>query len=260
MSKESDSLINRGDEAPLRPFQKILQPCMAEFLGVCLFVFVGCMTVQDPLGLNSKGSPALTSASAVAVGHGFMIALLVVAFGSTSGAHINPAVTFGILLSGAITPVMAFAYVMSQLLGAMVGAGLVRAVLPVAEYELINGGAHILSAVGPGPGIVCEILLTTVLVLTVLMSAVDDHSKSNLAPLAIGFAVTVCIFAGINTTGASMNPARSFGPAVALSVYKSEVWTYHYVYWVGPLLGSVIAALFYRIIFACPEKRFFCKE
>ncbi|XP_067672685.1 aquaporin-8-like isoform X1 [Haliotis asinina] len=260
MSQESDSLINRGDEAPSQKFQKILQPCMAEFLGVCLFVFIGCMSVQDPLGVNSKGNPALTSTTAVAVGHGFMIALLVVAFGNISGAHLNPAVTFGILLSGAITPIMAFAYVIFQLLGALVGAALVRAVLPLAEYKMINGGAHILTAVEPGQGIVCEILLTTVLVLTVLMSAVDDHNKSNLAPLAIGFAVTVCILAGINTTGASMNPARSFGPAVALTVYNPDVWNSHYVYWVGPLLGSVIAAIFYRIIFACPEKRVFCKN
>ncbi|XP_048248156.1 aquaporin-8-like isoform X1 [Haliotis rufescens] len=259
MTKESDALINRGDDSPSKPFQKILQPCMAEFLGMCLFVFVGCLTVQDPLGIAKTSPP---SAPAVAVGHGFAIAFFIVAFGNISGAHLNPAVTLGILLSGAITPVMAAAYVIAQLTGAMVGAGFVRAVLPLEEFMAINGGAHILNApvIGPGPGILCEILLTTVLVLTVLLSAVDDHNKSSLAPLAIGFAVTVCILAGINTTGASMNPARSFGPAVALSVYMPSVWTYHYVYWVGPLLGAVIAAIFYRIIFACPEKRFFCKD
>ncbi|XP_064618111.1 aquaporin-8-like [Liolophura sinensis] len=196
----------------------------------------------------------LPSVVCVAIAHGLTIALLVASFGAVSGGHLNPAVTLGVFLSGGIKPLLAMAYVVAQLLGSLVGAGLVRAVLPSTTFKAIGGGAHnLVQGVGPGQGIVCETLLTMTLVLAVLMCAVDTD-KNVLAPLAIGFAVTVDILAGINVTGASMNPARSFGPAVVVS-NVSNVWSYHYVYWVGPLMGSLLATLLYRLCFANPDNR-----
>ncbi|KAK7507976.1 hypothetical protein BaRGS_00000941, partial [Batillaria attramentaria] len=120
-------------------------------------------------------------------------------------------------------------------------------ILPSETFKAIGGGAHNLGEnVTAGEGMLCEIVLTVVLVLTVLMAAVDPQTKSNLAPLAIGFAVFVDILAGISVTGASMNPARSFGPAVVVSNVSSDFWKYHYIYWVGPLIGAIVAAVWYR--------------
>ncbi|CAH1794531.1 unnamed protein product [Owenia fusiformis] len=293
-------------------FSNFFQPCMAELLGLLLFVFIGCLAVQDsPLGVGT-GSPAAIAVAvahgftialliagfghmrpslvelvgvflfvfigtlsysslsvvAIAFAHGLIFALLIAGFGHISGGHFNPAVTLGVLIAGEITPLLALGYLVSQCVGAVIGAACCRGVLSfvpegasMTPYEAILGGAHDLApGVDPGRGILCEMLLTTVLITTVLMTAVDSKGKNSLAPLAIGFAVTVCILAGINVTGASMNPARSFGPAVVISYYKPAIWNHHYVYWVGPLLGSGFAGLMYRFVFASADKRLILKE
>lgn len=259
---ERQNLINRSESDHVKylsRFEEFVRPALAEFFGVTLFVCISCLSVQ----LSGGGATTLVPFSGVgiALGHGLTIGLLVVALGDVSGAHLNPAVTFGALLAGAIGPLQAAIYLFAQLSGSLAGAGLTKGVLPGAVYENISGGAHNLaSGVSPGQGVLCEIVLTTVLVLTVLMSAVDSRTKSPLAPLAIGFAVTVDILAGVLVTGASMNPARSFGPAVVVSSINTDVWTYHYVYWIGPALGAVVAAAWYKLFLASSENRFVFKE
>jgi glycerol uptake facilitator-like aquaporin len=84
---------------------------------------------------------------------------------------------------------------------------------------------------------------------------VDQDTKNMLGPVGIGFAVAVGIMAGAKVCGASMNPARSFGPAVVVSTFNSDIWSYHYVYWVGPALGSLLAVLWYRLFLAGHQKR-----
>ncbi|XP_013063681.2 aquaporin-8-like isoform X1 [Biomphalaria glabrata] len=248
---EKDQLlpVNRSDSI-VRSFPDILEeyirPCFAEFLGVTLFVFIGCTSVYNTGG-NIVG---------IAFAHGLSIALLIIATGSISGGHLNPAVTLGILISGAITPFKAILYVVAQVLGGILGAGISRGVLGDELYKNISGGAHDLSAhVSVGEGVLCEVMLTAMLVTVILSSAVDPKTKNVLAPLGIGFTVVADILAGGGITGASMNPARSFGPAIVVS-YAKNVWTNHWIYWVAPSVGASFAAVCYRLVLASPENRF----
>nr|QCF59153.1 aquaporin 8.3-like protein [Haliotis discus hannai]QIJ55388.1 aquaporin 8.1 [Haliotis discus hannai] len=250
-SNDCDPLLEKKTELS-RYFNSVIRPCFAEFLGVCLFVFIGCMSTQDALTVQSQ----VSSAAAVALAHGLTSTVLIMGFGKISGGHFNPAITVGVALAGGISPLLALGYVIAQILGGICGAGLCRAVLLDNVYQIIYGGAHFLTKVDPGRGILCETLITVILVLTVILVSVEESTKTKFAPLAIGFAVSVGILAAFNTTGGSMNPARSFGPAVLLSVSSSlSAFRLHYVYWVGPLIGSPLAAFFYRVFFATGSKR-----
>ncbi|GFN96913.1 Aquaporin-8 [Plakobranchus ocellatus] len=217
-------------------FERTIRPCMGELCGVTLFVFVGTMSVS--------GASSLLG---VALAHGLMIALLVAALGNVSGGHLNPAVTLGIFLTGGIGPLNAILYIISQLIGSLTGAALTRGVLSKGAFENIAGGA---SSVGTDStvreALLAEVILTSILILTVLLTAVDISTKTSLAPIAIGFAVIVDILAGASISGASLNPARSLGPAVAMSTYSSSVWDNHWLYWVGPGLGSLLAVVLHR--------------
>ncbi|KAH3864521.1 hypothetical protein DPMN_027540 [Dreissena polymorpha] len=166
-------------------FERIFRPMAAKFVGVALFVFVGCCA------LNSGD---LVGA---ALGHGLTIALLIVGFGAISGGHFNPAVTVGVIMGGGLPVYLLPSNIIAQLGGGMLGASIVRATLPSEVYAKIGGGTHQLGKdVNAGWGFLIEVVLTTVLVLTVLMAAVNNQTKSKLAPLAIGFAVSVDIMAG----------------------------------------------------------------
>lgn len=258
MGSESEFTPLTGDEEEVGCCRKVvraIRPCLAEFIGVAIFVFIGCLSVQDKNPI------------AIAVAHGLAIVVLVALFGHVSGGHFNPAVTLGIVLSGAISPLKAILYVVSQLLGAVVGACFVRLVLDTVSiagttgsttaYALINGGVH---AVNPNvhvaAAILVEIVITSVLVMTVLITAVDAEGKSPSCPLYIGLAVVTGALAAFNSSGGSMNPARSFGPAVVLA--SGSAWTAHYVYWIGPGLGAVLAACLYKSLFATDNSRSGC--
>ncbi|KAL3875609.1 hypothetical protein ACJMK2_033543 [Sinanodonta woodiana] len=233
---EHEKLIN-DEGTPTGSYETTILPIIAEFVGVCLFVFIGCMASQDNL------------LTAVALAHGLTIALLIIGLGSISGGHFNPAVTLGVTIAGAIKPVLALGYFIAQLLGGLLGAAFARAVLPSDIYITIRGGSHALGkGVDPGWAILGEVVLTSVLVFTVLMSAVNRTTKSKLAPLAIGFAVAVDIMSGGPITGASMNPARALGPALVSYPVVSGSFDDHYVWWVGPLLGGLGAGLMYSIL------------
>src|SRR5207244_5062645 len=132
--------------------------------------------------------------------------------------------------------------------GAIVGACLLDAV--VTDSVAGNLGAHTLnmSALSStGAGLVVEVILTFVLVFTVFATAVDKRGLGNAAPIAIGLAILIDHFVGVPLTGASMNPARSFGPALV-----ANAWSDHWVYWVGPLLGAAMAGLLYHFVFLVP--------
>lgn len=260
---DTEYLINRNDSTPRNPVQgsydRIWRPVLAEMVGVTLFVFVGCCALI---------SGNITSA---ALGHGLTIGLLIMGLGEISGGHFNPAVTLGVTLSGGLPLVLAPGYISGQIAGGILGASLVRGALPKGVYSDIGGGVHHLGnisthdgsdfeTVEPGWAILIEMVLTTVLVFTVLMSAVNPKTKTSLAPLAIGFAVAVDIMAGGMLTGASMNPARAVGPAIVASAVLDNAWDYHYIYWVGPILGAILAALLYKFLFSSPNQRWIARS
>jgi aquaporin TIP len=225
---------------------------LAELIATLLFVFLGAGSVVVVTGVLAK-SPASEPAAliAIALAHGFAIALLVAATASISGGHINPAVTFGAVLGGKMKLTRGVLYVGAQLVGAVVGALLVDAAI-VASFEG-NLGAHALNLQvvdGEGGAVLVEAILTFVLVFVVFATAIDARGPSGIAPIAIGLAVLVDHFVGVPLTGASMNPARTFGPALA-----ADAWDHHWVYWVGPLVGGGLAALVYTGSFMMGSER-----
>ena len=220
-----------------------LRGALAEFVATLLFVFMGVGAV---VASGSLVGGDLTPARLVviAMGHGLAIALLVFAIGHISGGYINPAVTFAAVVTRKISVPKGIVFVVAQLSGALIGAVLVSWVVPDAIEGTL--GAHGLApGVSAGMGVVIELVLTFLLVFVVFATAIDPRGGAgNLAPLAIGFAVLVGTLAAGPFTGASINPARSFGPAVV-----ALEWADHWVYWVGPLAGAALAGLVYQLAF-----------
>ena len=216
----------------------------AEGIATLLFVFLGAGAVVVTQRIASADMTP-ERLIAIALAHGLAIMLLVTVTANISGGHINPAVTFGALVTRKISITKGAIYIGAQLIGAVIGALLLAAVIPAADEG--NLGAHTLS-IGKWTGLLTEIILTFVLVFTVFATAMDPRGLVRLAPIAIGLAVLVDHFVGVPLTGASMNPARSFGPALV-----SGTWFQHWVYWVGPLIGGALAALVYTGVFLQKE-------
>lgn len=226
----------------------------AEFIAVALFVFLGAGAVVVLQNSGEGGIPFITG---VALAHGLAIALLVAATARISGGHVNPAVTFSAALTGKMKVSVAMLYIAAQLAGAVVGALLLKGVIAgpaelqlgahaISVYDPQTGGGLLDNQVGDGTGaaLLVEGVLTFVLVFVVFATAIDAKGMANLAPIAIGLAVLVDHFVGVPLTGASMNPARSFGPALV-----AGEWADHWVYWLGPLIGGGIAGLVYEYVF-----------
>jgi MIP family channel proteins len=178
----------------------------------------------------------------VAVAHGLALAVMISALGAVSGGHLNPAVTFGFLVTGRISAVMAALYALSQLLGGILGGYLLKLIFADAE-QTFNFGTPMINVdqgVTPGTAILVEAILTFFLVVVVFGTAVDARHPS-VGGFGIGLTVAAGILMGGSLTGAAMNPARAFGPALA-----SGMWEMHYVYWIGPLVGGALGGLVYH--------------
>jgi MIP family channel proteins len=213
---------------------------IAEAVGTFLFFVVGAgaviLTVHSP--------DANAGLAGVAFAHGLALAVLVSAFGAVSGGHFNPAVTVAVRLAGRIEWSHAVMYVVAQLLGAVVAGFALAWVMPEPLTDATSLGTPALGAgIGVVEGIAIEAVLTLLLVLAVFGTAVDARAP-RLGGMAIGLAVAADVLMGGPLTGAAMNPARWFGPAVAAGVYDD--W---YVWWIGPLLGGIVAAVLYRYVF-----------
>lgn len=230
---------------------KIMRQVAAEFIATLLFVFLGAGAVVVALNLVTGPEGAMSFIIAVALAHGLAIALLVAATANISGGFINPAVTFAAALAGKLKVSTAVLFIIAQLVGAVLGALLLKGVI-AGPAELGHLGAHVVNSsaledqVGGTAfaGVIVEAVLTFVLVFVVFATAIDPKGPKHLAPMAIGLAILVDHFIGIPLTGASMNPARSFGPALV-----ANYWTDLWVYFVGPAIGGGAAALVYEYVF-----------
>ncbi|XP_023019051.1 aquaporin AQPAe.a [Leptinotarsa decemlineata] len=212
---------------------------IAECLGTLILVFICCGSC---IGINQ--SPDYVPYVQIALTFGFTVASIAQAIGHISGCHINPAVTVSFLCTGNIKLVKAVLYIVVQCVGAIGGAALLRLVTPNEKVGSLG-----LTIVSPqltaGQGLLVEAILTFLLVFVV--HGVCDSNRKDIAgsiPVAIGLAVSAAHLCGIQYTGSSINPARTFGPAVIMNS-----WEYHWVYWVGPLLGGVVAGILYRTLF-----------
>lgn len=223
-----------------------LKAYLAEFISTLLFVFAG---VGSAIAYNKLTSDAALDPAglvAVAVCHGFALFVAVSVGANISGGHVNPAVTFGLAVGGQITILTGLFYWIAQLLGSIVACLLLKVVTGGLAIP-IHGVA---AGVGAIEGVVMEIVITFALVYTVYATAVDPKKGSlgTIAPIAIGFIVGANILAAGPFSGGSMNPARSFGPAVASGDFAGN-----WIYWVGPLIGGGLAGLVYANVFMVHE-------
>lgn len=201
---------------------------IAEFIGTFALIFIGAGAVA----INAGG---LIGA---AFAHGFVVVAFIYAYGHISGTHINPAVTLGLLIAGEIKLVAAIGYWIVQFLGGILGAVLLNALLPNPG----DLGVTILTeGVTPIQGLVIEIVLTFFLVNTIFTTAVNGKA-GNFAGLAIGLTLIACILIGGPLTRASLNPARTLGPAIFST---DPQWGNIWLYFIGPCIGAILAALLY---------------
>lgn len=221
--------------------------CVAEFIGTFTLIFVGIGAIANNTPTSGLGLLG------VAFAHGLAIAVMVTATGAVSGGQLNPAVTFGLLVGGQMDVKKSIAYWISQLAGATAAALLCGCLLGM---EKVSGGTPDISMNAAGAPVVSivqaitiEAVLTFFLVFVVYGSAVDARAPK-IGGLAIGLTVGLDIMFGGPLTGAAMNPARTFGPALA-----SGHWNNHMVYWVGPLIGGALAGLIYGRFLIKESKR-----
>jgi aquaporin TIP len=221
---------------------------LIEGIAVFLFVFIGAGTVTLVGGYDEPAAQLV----AIALAHGLAIGVLVAATAAISGGHVNPAVTFGMVITGNIKLAPGLLYIVLQLVGAVLGAVLLQVVLvDSAEGSLGVQSVNDATVDGNVAAVIIEAVLTFVLVFTIFAVAVDRRGPLAIAPLAIGLAVLADHFVGVYLTGASMNPARSFGPALATGEWEDQ-----WIYWVGPLLGAAVAALLYvRVILRLADEQ-----
>ncbi len=229
-----------ASQAKTEPMTEWVRPLLVEAIGPLALVFMGAGAII------ATGGKDLV---AIALAHGLAIGLMVASAGHISGGVYNPALTVGLVLGQKLAPVKGAAYIVAQLAGATVGAVLLTIVFPEAARDAVKLGTPLLGeGISTGRGLLFEIVMTFFLMYAVYGTAVDPRGPKAIAPLVIGLIITMDIFAGGAATGAAMNPSRAFGPALV-----NGTWTDHWVYWVGPIIGAVIATGVYVYILLKPE-------
>jgi aquaporin Z len=221
-------------------YHKLSTSLLAEFIGTFALIFIGA-------GAGALGIGGLVG---VALAHGLVVLAFAYSYGHISGTHINPAVTLGVWAAGKIDAARAGSYIVFQIVGGIVGALALRGVLGGTETGL--GGTHLVQglnvngatiSITPLVGMVLEAILTFFLVNSVMNAGISGKATIP-GGLAIGLTLTFAILMGGPLTGASLNPARSIGPAVATGNFN-DLW----VYLVGPALGGCVAGLLYKYVF-----------
>lgn len=210
-----------------------LRRAAAELFGTFMLVFLG----PGAAAVNAWSHGGVTHVG-IALAFGFAILSGIYAVGHISGAHFNPAVTTGFWLARRFPGNEVAPYIVAQLAGATLAALALRAVVGDAV-----SAAATTPAITVGAAIGVELLLTVFLMMVILAVATDARVRGPIAGVAVGFTVAVDALMGGPLTGASMNPARSFGPAIA-----SGIWISHWIYWVAPLSGAALAVALYAFI------------
>jgi MIP family channel proteins len=232
----------------IRGMMTTLRVLIAEALGTFFLCFAGIAAILCTVPpINSGGGLV-----AVALAHGLALSVAVNNFGGISGAHFNPAVTIAMLVTARIRAPLAVLYIVAQLLGASIAAVTCRGIFPPEAVNAAMLGIPLPAAWATTSTIFCvEFVLTFLLVTSIFGTAVDERGKTvKIGGFGIGLTVAFDILAGGPVTGASMNPARSFGPALAMGH-----WNWHWMYWVAPILGACAASLFYHhVLLASPDE------
>ena len=211
---------------------------VAEFIGIFALVFIGGATL-----MSTAGATPGAGLIAAALAHGLILAVMVGAFMRISG-HFNPAVTLAFMVTRRIEPMMGAVYVVAQITGAIAASYALKLVFPSAAFIAANGGGQAVSdMVSSGQAFIAE-LIATFFLMTAIMGTVVDRKGPRIGGLAAGLATTASVLALGPVTGAALNPARAFGPAVV-----TQTWAAQGIYWAGPIVGAVIAAVVYDVLF-----------
>jgi MIP family channel proteins len=214
---------------------KKLRPIVAELVGTFGFVFIGAGSIITDV--YTRGSIGLIG---VAIAHGLMLSIMVSAFMSVSGGQLNPAVSVGLWFAKKQDGETAISLILAQLVGASIAGFLLKSLYSPEVWQPVHLGTPALAVgINPLTGIAIETVLTFLLMTAVFGTAVDSKAPK-IGGFGIGLTVAADILVGGPLTGASMNPARSFGPALA-----AGFWEYHWVYWIGPVLGACLASWIY---------------
>ncbi|MFQ5863107.1 MAG: MIP/aquaporin family protein [Candidatus Brocadiales bacterium] len=217
---------------------------VAEAIGTFALVFIGAGAVCTDYYLKSTGSAGI-GLLGISLAFGFVVAAMVYATGYISGGHINPAVTVSMWATKRMDTNLAVFYIIFQLAGAAVAGFVLRSIYPDAVAGVHLGTTALAQGVPMARGILMEFVITFLLVLTVFSTAIDNRASKGFAGLAIGLAIFFGVLIGGPVTGGSMNPARTFGPAIASGFFVN-----HFIYWVGPILGGIAGSLFYERLLA----------
>mgnify|MGYP006386068963 FL=1 len=217
---------------------------VTELLGTFWLVLGGCgsavLAASSPLGIGVLG---------VALAFGLTVLTMAFAIGHISGCHLNPSVSVGLFVGGRFPAKELPAYIIAQVIGAIIAAALIYYIANGKEgFELANGlasngyGEHSPGKYSMAAGFVCELVMTAMFVL-IILGATDKRAPAGLAPIAIGLALTLIHLISIPVTNTSVNPARSTGPALIVGGWAiAQLW----MFWVAPLLGAVIGGVTYR--------------
>ncbi|KAK1962185.1 MIP family channel protein [Colletotrichum sublineola] len=213
---------------------------LGEFVGTFLFLFfsfAGTQVANTPLGGPDPNLPCIIF---IALAFGVSLTANVWAFYRVTGGMFNPVVTLALMICSGFPPLRALLVMPTQIIAGLCAAGVASALFPgpLAVTTNLGGGANIVQ------GFFIETFLTTQLVFVILMVAVEKHRSTFLAPVAIGLSFFLAELTGVYFTGGSLNPARSFGPAAVVGHFPD----YHWIYWLGPILGSVVASGFYLLL------------
>ncbi|HEY2541803.1 MAG TPA: aquaporin [Gaiellaceae bacterium] len=215
--------------------ESVFRRGVAEFVGTFTLIFIG----------GGAGAISGNDIVAVALANGLAIGIMVSNFGHISGGLFNPAITLGFLSTRRITPRLAVVYWIAQFGGAVIAAGILRWLVHKPAF---NGAIPSVHVIGAGRGFVLEAIMTFFLVVAVFATAVDPRGAfKSIAGLAIGLTISIDVLFGGPLTGAAMNPARAFGPELV-----GNFWGAGWIYYIGPALGAVVAAVGYDWLYLRP--------
>ncbi|KAG8936922.1 hypothetical protein FRC02_010012 [Tulasnella sp. 418] len=248
---------SNGERKPLfGRFREDVEGAGLEFCGTFLFLLIGLGGVQAAATAGGKaklnidvnnetGESVIHAPRSIEqvfyISTSMALSLLMTAwlFYRVTGGLFNPCVSTALLLVGKLSPVRYVLYCVAQITGAIAAAAVLMALTPTR----IDVNTRIGRGINPAQAVFIEMFLTTLLILAVLMMAAEKNKATAFAPIGAGFTIFATHLFGVAFTGASMNPARSFGPAV-LTGFEAR----HWVYWVGPLVGSLLGVAFYSIL------------
>ncbi|MCC7104601.1 MAG: aquaporin [Chloroflexi bacterium] len=208
------------------------------------------ITSATLLGSNAANSSLVAAASLIFIGlaHGLGIGVMIAAAGHISGGVYNPAITVGLVATRKLPVMKGVYYIVAQLLGGVVAALLLKVLFPADAVNATKLAVPALGAgVSPLQGVGIEFILTFFLQFVIFGTAIDKRGPATIAGLAIGLTIAMDVFAAGPLTGAAMNPARSFGPALI-----QGAWADQWVWWVGPILGALAAALLHNSVLLEP--------